>query len=84
MAGYELVLNLYVWLVAELREWLDVRVGNFRQKNNYAEDGIDGTNRYAYCSVVDENKYSNLFYSFEVRANHFVKLFCLFCKINFL
>ncbi len=22
------------------------RVGNFRQKNNFAEDGIDGTNGY--------------------------------------
>jgi hypothetical protein len=25
MAGYELVLYLYVWLIAKIRQWLDLR-----------------------------------------------------------
>jgi hypothetical protein len=30
MAGYELVLYLYVWIVAKLREWLDVHSKELR------------------------------------------------------
>jgi hypothetical protein len=43
-----------------VRKTPDTRVGNFRQKNNSAEDGIDGTNGYfrrnSGCSA--EQKFS--------------------------